>query len=262
MPKVPQSKTELQHHLEQQVGFLCRSSEAFDAGHEDEAKRLAVVMRTLLHDTKNSESLLRQLDLLPDLLFYDTASPINPRNLAATDGLTFMHLSVSPSAGAEAVYEAPLDSPRPDSSSALRGFSDWWNRPVIKDSRGSQFSRRDLVLNVADRDGGAHVDPTLDEEYVALTRDNSMGWTFGQGDETPKSFPPPHLASIRQVAHEVLATLAWKVPEALRDSEYVSAHCVANLDSVRIEGCDAGRNAPCPCGSGKKFKKCHGGNSP
>jgi uncharacterized protein YecA (UPF0149 family) len=23
---------------------------------------------------------------------------------------------------------------------------------------------------------------------------------------------------------------------------------------------DVGRNDPCPCGSGKKFKKCHGAN--
>jgi len=25
-------------------------------------------------------------------------------------------------------------------------------------------------------------------------------------------------------------------------------------------GVKVGRNEPCPCGSGKKFKKCHGGN--
>jgi uncharacterized protein YecA (UPF0149 family) len=27
---------------------------------------------------------------------------------------------------------------------------------------------------------------------------------------------------------------------------------------VKREGAKVGRNDPCPCGSGKKFKKCHG----
>ena len=27
---------------------------------------------------------------------------------------------------------------------------------------------------------------------------------------------------------------------------------------VKREGDKVGRNAPCPCGSGKKYKKCHG----
>jgi preprotein translocase subunit SecA len=30
------------------------------------------------------------------------------------------------------------------------------------------------------------------------------------------------------------------------------------VETVRREGTKVGRNAPCPCGSGKKYKKCHG----
>jgi uncharacterized protein YecA (UPF0149 family) len=30
------------------------------------------------------------------------------------------------------------------------------------------------------------------------------------------------------------------------------------VETVRREGEKVGRNAPCPCGSGKKYKKCHG----
>jgi hypothetical protein len=30
--------------------------------------------------------------------------------------------------------------------------------------------------------------------------------------------------------------------------------------TVRREGKKVGRNDPCPCGSGRKYKKCHGGN--
>ena len=31
------------------------------------------------------------------------------------------------------------------------------------------------------------------------------------------------------------------------------------IKTVRNKGPKVGRNEPCPCGSGKKYKKCHGG---
>jgi len=30
------------------------------------------------------------------------------------------------------------------------------------------------------------------------------------------------------------------------------------VQTIRREGPKVGRNDPCPCGSGKKYKKCHG----
>jgi preprotein translocase subunit SecA len=30
------------------------------------------------------------------------------------------------------------------------------------------------------------------------------------------------------------------------------------VQTVRRDGPTVGRNDPCPCGSGKKYKKCHG----
>jgi preprotein translocase subunit SecA len=32
----------------------------------------------------------------------------------------------------------------------------------------------------------------------------------------------------------------------------------AGAATVRRDGKKVGRNDPCPCGSGKKYKKCHG----
>ncbi|MES0268423.1 SEC-C domain-containing protein, partial [Citrobacter sedlakii] len=34
-----------------------------------------------------------------------------------------------------------------------------------------------------------------------------------------------------------------------------------NFKSVISKGEKIGRNTPCPCGSGVKFKKCHGANN-
>jgi uncharacterized protein YecA (UPF0149 family) len=30
------------------------------------------------------------------------------------------------------------------------------------------------------------------------------------------------------------------------------------VETIRRDGDKVGRNDPCPCGSGKKYKKCHG----
>jgi preprotein translocase subunit SecA len=33
------------------------------------------------------------------------------------------------------------------------------------------------------------------------------------------------------------------------------------VKQIKLEGPKVGRNDPCPCGSGKKYKKCHGQNA-
>jgi hypothetical protein len=89
-----------------------------------------------------------------------------------------------------------------------RAFVNWWNDPVLRDQHVEHFSRKQLVLHVADTDGGAHVDSSLDEAYMKLSRENSLGWLFSRGQGS--SEPPlnlPHLACMRQIAHELLRTL-------------------------------------------------------
>lgn len=55
-------KVDFKRQLERQLGFLWRSCQAYDAGHIDEAVRIATVIRVLIHDTQASTSLLKHLD--------------------------------------------------------------------------------------------------------------------------------------------------------------------------------------------------------
>ncbi len=48
-------------------------------------------------------------------------------------------------------------------------FEQWWNLPILKDNKNRVFSRKDLVLNVADTDGGADIDPDLEEAYMSIS---------------------------------------------------------------------------------------------
>ena len=77
------------------------------------------------------------------------------------------------------------------------------------DGLGKRFSRMDLVMNVADKDGGAHVDPDLVDTYMDLTRGNSIGYEYG-GQNIP-FVGRPVLACMRQIAHELIATLNFDV---------------------------------------------------
>lgn len=114
-------------------------------------------------------------------------------------------------------YVAPLDDLSPSrDKNKKRSFDNWWARLIIyEDNKSNTFTRKDLVLVVANKEGGAHVDPYLDQAYADLSRFNSLGWKlFVYGEE--KDFNNTLiLPSIRQIAHEVLKTLKDEFPDLL-----------------------------------------------
>ena len=83
---------ELLVHFHEQIRFIELSGKAFDEGFEGEAKRLGTAIRVLVHDTRNSTSLLRQLGVMPGLIMINTARAVNPDNLAPHSGLVVMRI--------------------------------------------------------------------------------------------------------------------------------------------------------------------------
>ncbi len=244
----------MERHLQEQLGFLERSAEAFDAGYEAEAKRLAVTIRVLVHDTGASRSLLSQLDR-KNTKFCDSAFDVDPTSLIAHAGLA--GVSVGP-LGVK--HAARLDG---DDPSWFRpaDFDTWWNKVVIRDREGRQLTRRDLVLAVANQDGGAHVDPALDEDYARLSRDDTLGRYTG---DVTRMIPltAVELVSIRQISHEVLKTLKPGYEKKPRSEGAAiignaTVHFQPSKETAATQQ-KVGRNDPCRCGSGKKFKHCHG----
>lgn len=185
---------ELHQHLAEQIGFLRKSSKAFDEGDSTEAKRLVTPIRVLVHQTTRSQALLHQLGLLNTMTFHDTADEIDPANMLESSMLTVMRFSPG---GRIDHHPALGDSYPLPQTRQWRPFVTWWTRPVIKDTQGGQFSRKDLVLAVAHKDGGVHVDQ-LRGAYERLSRSSSLGWTL---DGEPLNNPV--LPSLRQIAFEV-----------------------------------------------------------
>ena len=199
--KTPQSTTELYAHLADHLHFLETSSHAFDMGYEGEAKRLATSLRVLLHDTQKSKSLLGQLNK-KDVLFLDTSIEFNPNNHLTHSGLTSVQISAN-----EAKFIPFLDD-KPVGNVKRIEFEKWWNKIVIVDDQRNKIRRKDLVLYLSNQDGGAHVDPNLDETYARLSRQNSLGWLVETKNSNGfQTLGGSHFASVRQIAHEVLSTL-------------------------------------------------------
>lgn len=253
MAKVPQSQDDLKRHLEEQLAFLERSAEAFDDGFTDEAKRLAVTLRLLLHDTKHSKSLLGQLGL-KDSDFVDSAFQDDPESIASHGGLVGIAVGKGKS---ELV--ARLDGDDPSWFRRVK-FSDWWNAPVTRDLKGRLLSRRELVLAVANKDGGAHVDPELDEVYADLSRGNALG-LYDATAEKLEPLTEPERVTIRQIAHEVLKTLK---PEYEKKPKVEGVAIIGNWSATFTPhgapsaAAKVGRNDLCPCGSERKYKRCCG----
>jgi hypothetical protein len=196
-----QTPEDLEQHLREEVQYLHNLTRDFDGGFEAAAKKMAGSIRLLVHDTRNSKSLLGQLGLL-DIPFYDTAPDWDPSNLLPHQGLVSMLIGTT-----GAAYSAPLDI-RPPHCLGWSSFQEWWNKIVIVDPDRNKLTRMDVVLAVADRDGGAHVDPNLKETYAALSRQRSIDWTFSDGTSERPIAARIALVSIRQITHEVLTTLA------------------------------------------------------
>jgi hypothetical protein len=183
---------ELQKHLKEHLQFIKASAHSFDAGFEGEAKRLAVSARVLLHDTAQSHSLMGQLGLL-GIPFYST--------VGSSHQLLQMRLSTSGSS-----YHVPLDD-RPPHMLTWVSFDDWWSGIVFDDMKGNTLTRKQLVLALANKEGGAHIDLKLSPMYEAIAKDNALGWLVS----TPSGMIPlpgrVELLGMRQVAHEIVRTL-------------------------------------------------------
>jgi len=244
-----QARARLEQHFRDQLAFIEASCDGYDRGFEGEAKRIALALRVLAHDQGMSRSLLGQLGLL-STAFHSTAVPINPHNRLSHAGLVAKAIR-----GAQSRYVPLLDT---SPTQQMLPFTNWWTMPVFMTGRREVMTREDVVLVVANQDGGAHVDPSVDELYEEISQRNGLRWIAGfDGGEIP--LPDPVRPSLRQIGHEVLKTFR---PGYQKSIEYDADMFVLDAELVQVGSSppplQPSRNAPCPCGSKKRYKHCHG----
>jgi len=202
------------------------NAEHYDAGDFSEAKRLAATLRLLLHDTKKSRSLLTQLGLKNKLRFVDTAGAIERDRYEVLPGGRFrasiaIAVPLAPIAWGSWKgfrFIARLDDHR--TSFNPLPFNTWWTSPVVAIPPKFRLTRRDLVLGVANQDGGAHVDASLREQFAGVARQRFiLGYRkkplFIATIQDPERKGPanPSLPMIRQIAYEVTKTLEGRLED-------------------------------------------------
>jgi len=186
------------------------SAKLFDDGNIDEARRLAATIRVVVHDTPCSTSLLSLLGKKA-IRIHDTAVKTVSGSILFTPELLMIRFDTT---GAD--YAPILDKGPPDRYTTGRvPFEKWWNGTALSVDEKHRFSRRDLVLAVANKDGGAHIDPELDKRYQEVSRLNALGWSFTVNG-IKKDFGNPVLMTIRQIAYELVESLEDEFPFLLR----------------------------------------------
>ncbi len=190
---------DMRKHFSTQIFFLKNSISSYDSGFEDEGQRIATTIRILLHDTDKSTSLFKHLDMKTHMFFLSTAFTYIPINMLSYEGLL-------------ATSRNGIYLPHCLSDNKIQGlclvFEDWWNE-IILDDKINVFSRKDIVLYVANKDGGAHIDKNLNEAYTSLTKNNSLSGRMLVNNKENPLLNSPVYACIRQIAFELLYSIDY-----------------------------------------------------
>ena len=189
------TRRELTERYAEQIDWMRASAERFDAGITSEAKRIAVVIRTLVHHTSASTSLLQQLEIQEGMRWKATVPCIEPTAEPGSGGLW------------ASVPNEPGYRPILGEYPHAMNFTDWWSKPVLVTDAGP-FTRSDFVLHLVNFDGGAHIDRNLPPKYESLSRHggfkpirvNSAGQRYPDNSD-------PIPSAIRTMAGELYTSL-------------------------------------------------------
>ncbi len=181
--------------LKMQIDFLKRSCYSFDSGFQDEAFRIAVVLRVLFHSTKQSTSLLKHLD-------YENLPLISTKAHTSKELLNSASLYMG-------LIQMRANGlvPKLNTGPIIReiDFIEWWNEVVLIPGKNIKFTRRRLVLEMANKDGGAHIDKKISAEYEIIL--NGVGELYrsdSEGNISIEKVENMHLITVRQIAFEVI----------------------------------------------------------
>lgn len=195
------SREEIKTEFQTLLKFITLNMNIIAGGERDFYKQLAGNFRILFHNHgKNSKSLFNQLEIDDKIEMVSTCTEFMPNNLISFNGLCFMR--VEHGLGCYGPNGIP-------SRFKTISFQKWWDQEiVIDDSNHERWTRKDLIMNTADKDGGSHVDPSLPMNFHKLAYQNSIGWKFfhsGVGDG--KNLENPLSTCLWQIGIELFESL-------------------------------------------------------
>jgi hypothetical protein len=166
--------------LKEQMQFLRSSLCTFYEGNFAESVRIATIIRILVHETGISKPLLKQAQPSGlDLPILDHASE-------RPDETAIFKFAVSARIGVTIAPAVDLGSSHYSASTV----GAWWNAEVFtfQSQVGRQlvYTRKKVILILANKEGGAHVDENEDPDYSRLLTDLPLSFHhYGFPIETP-----------------------------------------------------------------------------
>ena len=195
--------TTLRSRLTQQLGFLDLSCQAYDAGYRDEAIRIAGVLRILFHTTSKSTSVLDQLGQTAIELLSTCSIGPRPEPPPGMKQARLLFGLAPIEFGPQGIaYVPPLGSAH---KKRFVPLGEWWTEVVFCLIPDTDVTRRDVVLGAANKEGGAHVDPTLTRKYQALISQTLWRYSRRAGNYLEEGeLAGSRFAALRQMGYEVL----------------------------------------------------------
>lgn len=201
-PSVPRDVAQLRAAVARRYRLMSTAAAAYDDGDDDQIVVLAALLRGLLTD--------RQIDHvtpLDSLMFTDSADRLPDgahhgygyglTRIQAYDGMMTGGRIIAPLGGAYR-HQSPPTTP----------FAKWWSEDLVLFPTGREFRTREYVVYEMANTDAIHVDPELDEDYDALTRDNH-GFKINDIEVTGNLAS----AAVRQIVWETQHTLHRAVPD-------------------------------------------------
>lgn len=169
--------------LKEQRHLLSKSVKDMTAGDLAEAIRVATVLRTLIHETGSSKPLLKYLSgNYLELPILDRAPPKQETSPDGVQGTVVLSIPIGFQIKPEGTFlnrELPADGYAPSS------LGKWWQRPSLILPGLGGFSRREIVLGLANKEGGVHVDSDISKRYQQLMENKSLQVGYSQETVSP-----------------------------------------------------------------------------
>lgn len=188
-------RRDLAERLAEHVDWLRASAARFDAGTVSEAKRIATSIRSLVHTTEASSSLLTQMKLRDSMTWHSSVEMVHSNGTTHTDGLW---VSVPDMAGFEPIRGWPEHT---------TDFETWWRGP-LGTIGGETLSRYYFVWHAANVDGGAHVDPLLPHHYDSLSRKGGLKpLRINSAGNAYPDWSDPTPSALRTICTEIVVSI-------------------------------------------------------
>jgi hypothetical protein len=188
---------------------FAKFTEGYDGGEEFHAKDLANHLRQIL---SNKHNVLSALDINRESFQYQSTPPNNATFRLARSAGSAVWIPGEGTKEIETSYHPTFHMFKGNWN--REPYKDWWEG-AIDVGIVPPFTRKEIVMTVAEKDGGAHVDPTLPRAYADMRRQKDLGIEISTSDKKASPERGRQYAIIRQITYEVQLTLNREIPTYL-----------------------------------------------